>query len=467
MDADSLIKKIQTLHSDMTESTQKPLGEILMEKGAVDREGLDQALEMQKNCPDKKIGEILVQEKKTAPKEVAAALMEQQVSKTPVDSQIKVSAQKLDDLVDYTGELVIAQSMLRQQSSGNPVLNQSVAHMGQIVSHMQTIAMSMRMIPIKTTFTKMIRLVRDLSQKSGKEVVLTMQGEDTEVDRNVVDALYEPMVHMIRNAVDHGIEPVSNRKNRGKPPQGHIILRAYHKGGHMMIEIEDDGKGLDKDKILEKAKSRGLISGNDPMTDAQVYDLILAPGFSTADEITDVSGRGVGMDVVREVIERFKGHLNIESQKWAGTRFTINLPLTLAIIDGMLVGFEDDDYVIPTLGIQKVFKPDRDNCFTVEGKGEVVRDKDGLIPVVRLNDVFNTDSQRRPVWDSLVVVVESKDEKRALLIDRLLGKDEYVIKRLGSQFENIESLAGGAILADGRVGLILDINGLFKSVGQR
>ena len=466
IDIDTLRDRLKKLQVSLTKGEKEPLGEILVQKGDITNESLDQALEIQKDQPEKKIGEILVQEKKAAPNQVASALMDQNLSKKRVATQVKVSTQKLDDLVDYAGELVIAQSMLKQKTSNDPTLSQSVVQLGQIVTNMQNIAMSMRMIPIKATFMKMIRLVRDLSRKSGKDIALNMIGEDTEIDRNVVDALYEPMVHMIRNSCDHGIEQQSDRLKQGKPSQGSITLRAYHKGGHIIIEIQDDGKGLDKDTLLEKAKSTGLITGNEQMTDAQIYDLILQPGFSTAKEITDVSGRGVGMDVVKNGIEKFRGQLNIDSSKGVGTTFTISFPLTLAIIDGMLVGVDDERYVIPTMAIQKAFKPPREDCFTVEGKGEMVKDRGSLIPVIRLNEIYSTGGQEKSIWDSLVVVVESKDEKRALLIDELLGKDEYVIKSLGKSFEDIKGIAGGAILADGRVGLILDIHGIFSIVSK-
>jgi two-component system, chemotaxis family, sensor kinase CheA len=466
IDVDHLRDTLQILQTALTKGEKEPLGEILVKKGAVSQESLDKALESQKNRPDKKIGEILVEQKKAAPKQVAAALMDQTVSKKQVAAQVKVSTDKLDDLVDYAGELVIAQSMLRQRTSNDPLLTQSVSQLGQIVTNMQNIAMSMRMIPIKTTFMKMIRIVRDLSRKSGKNIALNMAGEETEIDRNVVEALYEPMVHMIRNSCDHGIEEKSRRLEQGKPSQGNIWLRAYHKGGYIIIEIEDDGKGLDKKVILEKAKRTGLITGNEQMTDAQIYDLVLQPGFSTAKEVTDVSGRGVGMDVVKDGIAKFRGQLNIKSSKGVGTKFTISLPLTLAIIDGMLVGVDDEKYVIPTMAIQKAFKPDKKECFTVEGKAEMVKDRGSLIPVIRLDEIYSSRPRKKAIWDSLVVVVESKDEKRALLIDELLGKDEYVIKSLGSNLEYVQGLAGGAILADGRVGLILDIHGIFGLVSQ-
>ncbi len=454
--------KLQQLQLTLTTGEKEPIGKILLEKGDISEKNLDQALEIQKENPNQKLGEILVQEKQAAPAQVASALMDQTTQKRNIATQVKVSTEKLDDLVDYAGELVIAQSMLRQKTVHDTSISQNVNQLGQIVTNMQNIAMSMRMIPIKATFMKMIRLIRDLSKKSGKKVNLTMNGEETEIDRNVVDALYEPMVHMIRNSVDHGIEQPEKRLQMGKDPKGNVALSAYHKGGHIMIEIEDDGKGLDKDSILEKALNTGLINGNEQLTDPQIYDLILQPGFSTAKKITDVSGRGVGMDVVKNGIERFRGNLNIDSEKGKGTKFTISLPLTLAIIDGMLVRVDNEKYVIPTTVIQKAFQPDKNECFTVEGKGEMVKDRGNLVPVIRLNQMYKSSNMKKDIWESLIVVVESKEEKRALLIDELLGKDEFVIKSLGGKLEDIKGITGGAILSDGRVGLILDIHGIFQ-----
>jgi len=467
IDVEILRDKLKRLQISLTKGEKEPLGEILVRKNDLKKQDVEEALEIQKKHPEKKFGEILIEDKKVAPAQVASALMEQSTVKRRLDSQVKVSTQKLDDLVDYAGELVIAQSMLRQQTMENSALSQTVAQLGQIVNNMQNIAMSMRMIPIKATFMKMIRLVRDLSRKSGKQINLTMTGEETEIDRNVVDALYEPMVHMIRNACDHGIESVEERREKGKPEQGNIDLRAYHKGGNIVIEIEDNGKGLDREKIMEKATSTGLITGDEQMTDAQVFSLILSPGFSTANQITDISGRGVGMDVVKEGIERFRGHLNIESEKGAGSRFIISLPLTLAIIDGMLVRVDDERYVIPTIAIQKAFRPAAGEYFTVEGKGEMVKDRGRLVPLIRLNEVYETSTHVKSVEESLVVVVESKEERRAFLIDELLGKDEYVIKNLGGNMDDIQGIAGGAILADGKVGLILDVHGIFSIVSKK
>nr|WP_320014370.1 chemotaxis protein CheA [uncultured Desulfobacter sp.] len=466
IDVDLLRDKLKKLQMSLTKGEKEPLGEILVRKKDLKKQDIDHALEIQKKNPEKKFGEILIETKKIDPVHIASALMEQSAGKKRMDSQVKVSTQKLDDLVDYAGELVIAQSMLRQQTMENPTLSQTVSQLGQIVNNMQNIAMSMRMIPIKATFMKMIRLVRDLSRKSGKKINLSMTGEETEIDRNVVDALYEPMVHMIRNACDHGIESVQERTEKNKPQQGKIDLRAYHKGGNIVIEIEDDGRGMDRESIFEKATATGLITGEEQMTDAQVFGLILSPGFSTAKQITDISGRGVGMDVVKDGIEKFRGHLNIESEKGVGSRFIISLPLTLAIIDGMLVRVDDEKYIIPTTAIQKAFRPGPGEYFTVEGKGEMVKDRGHLIPLIRLNEIYETSNHVKSVEQSLVVVVESKEERRAFLIDELLGKEEYVIKNLGGNMDAIRGIAGGAILADGKVGLILDVHGIFSIVSE-
>lgn len=463
IDIEPLRQTLTALLEAKKRRDQRPVGEILIEQGIIDDETLGDALAFQSSAPGKKIGEILVASQKATGDDITAALSAQRgAKKSTSPTQVKVNTAKLDDLVDSAGELVIAQSMLKQQALKDPALHQSISQLEQIVSNIQRIAMSMRMIPIQFTFVKMIRLVRDLSKKSNKKVKLTMSGEDTEIDRNVVDALYEPMVHMIRNAVDHGIETESERRSAGKPPQGTIELKAYHKGGSIVIEIEDDGRGLDKQKILNKAIQKGIVSEEAQLSDTQIYDLILAPGFSTAAAITDISGRGVGMDVVKDGIERFRGDLGITSKKGQGTRFTISLPLTLAIIDGMLVRIGSERYVIPTVTIQRSFKPDKSECFTVKGKGEMIRERDALLPLIRMKPICNVDNDVTHPWEGLVVVMESKDETRCLLVDELLGKDEYVIKSLGGTLEQITGFSGGAILADGKVGLILDVHGIFE-----
>ncbi|MBF0118121.1 MAG: chemotaxis protein CheA, partial [Desulfobacterales bacterium] len=464
---DHLIFKIESIVKDDAVTDTKKLGEILLEQGAIDEDDLKETLVLQQASPDKRLGEILLDEKKVESKKIISALREQKKGQPFFDSQVKVDTSKLDNLVDQTGELVIAQAMLRQnkliKSLNDHNLYQNLNRLTQIISGLQKIALSMRMVPIRTTFQKMVRLIRDLSRTSGKEVSLEMSGEDTEIDRNVVDKLYEPLVHMIRNAVDHGLETQEEREKAGKNKRGNISLRAYHKGGNIIIEIEDDGKGLDKDKIIEKAISTNLISKNNVLSDAEAYDLVFLPGFSTADKITDISGRGVGMDVVKKVIENLRGHLHIKSQYGKGSTFIITLPLTLAIIDGMVVRIGEERYIIPTLAIVESFKLKKQNYYTIENKGEMILARGKLAPLIRLDRIFSITGQSKEPWDGIVVVVENKTEQKALLIDELLGKEEIVIKSLGDVFKEIKGFAGGAILGDGRVGLILDIAGLFEA----
>ncbi len=461
IDIETIIYQLTELPAQIINHESEKVGGILMRKHKVGRNAVESALEKQRSMPEKQIGEILIADENVDENDVNSALMDQKTLRKNVVSQVKVSTDKLDDLVDLAGELVIAQSMLRQKASADPALHNSLSQLGQIVTSMQSVAMSMRMVQIKSTFMKMIRLVRDLSRKSGKKVKLEMQGEDTEIDRNVVEALYEPMVHMIRNSVDHAIEPAEERALAGKSPQGKIMLRAFHKGGNIIIEIEDDGRGLDRKKIFKKAVSVGLLKSDDTPTDQQIDQLIMAPGFSTASKITDISGRGVGMDVVKKAIEKLRGQLTIVSRPGKGVKFIIALPLTLAIIDGMLVRIGKEKYILPTLAVSRSFRPERANCNTVQGAGELVKDGDTLIPLIRMTRFTHIENEFENPWEGLVVVLESREEKRGFLVDELLGRDEYVIKNLGYSLEHVKGVSGGAILGDGTVGLILDVHGLF------
>lgn len=464
IDVDSIIVKVNDAHK-IAISENIPLGERLIQKGVVKDEEVQSGLEIQKTTPEKKIGQILVEEKVAPSKEVISALRDQKKAGI-VDLQVKVDTHKLDNLIDLTGELVIHQSMLRQnasiQSLVDQQLHQTFGQLNQIVSSLQKITMSMRMVPIKATFQKMVRLVRDLAKNSGKLVNLEMSGEETEIDRNVVEELYEPMVHMIRNSVDHGLETADERTAAGKSEKGLVQLRAFHKGGNIVIEIEDDGRGLNKQRIIEKAISTGLIESEIGMSESDIFDLIFQPGFSTAAKITDVSGRGVGMDVVKKGIEKLRGQLSVQSTQGKGTTVIISLPLTLAIIEGMVVRVGKERYIVPTMAILESFKPKKEDYYTVKGKGEMVMARGKLIPLIRLDKLFGIAGDSKEPWDGLVVVVENKEEQRGLLLDELLGQEEIVIKSLGEALKHTKGLAGGAILGDGRVGLILDMAGLFE-----
>jgi two-component system chemotaxis sensor kinase CheA len=302
----------------------------------------------------------------------------------------------------------------------------------------------------------MSRLVRDLASAQHKQVQLHLSGEDTELDRNIVEELADPLLHMMRNAVDHGIEPPDQRVAQGKSAQGNIHLHAAHQDGGILIRMRDDGKGLDARKILSRAQQRGLITADSHPSDKDIYNLIFLPGFSTADTITDISGRGVGMDVVRSSINRLRGRIDIDSVPGEGTTFDIFLPLTLAIIDGMLVGVGTERFIVPTLTIRESLRPHAGMVSTVQGKGEVISVRNKLIPLVRLSEKIGIPSRISDPCEGIVMVVDSGARTRAFLVDSLLGKQEVVIKSLGETFKHHKGMSGAAIMGDGRVALIID-----------
>jgi len=468
-DIKKLEARIELLDDTLDEESEDlPIGEILVLKGIVRKEDIDESLAFQKEHPEKMIGEILVEQKGANTNEISNALKDQKCSRSQSSHQVKIDISKLDNLVDLTGELVIAQSMLKQHSqamiSADPRFHQFISHLSNAVSGIQKIAMSMRMVPIRSTFQKMVRLTRDLSKLAGKEIILKMSGEDTEIDRNMVEALYEPMVHMIRNSADHGLETPEERLASGKTSHGTVFLRAYHKGGNIVIEIEDDGRGLSKEKIIEKAISRNLVQACENLTDDQIYDLIFEPGFSTASAVTDISGRGVGMDVVKQSIEKMRGHIGITSIPGKSCTFYINLPLTLAIIEGMIVRAGKEKYIIPTMSILESFRPMKDEYKTAHNRGEMVLVRGKLLPLVRTDSVFGVEMDVKNPWEGIVIVLENKSDRLGLMVDEVLGKDEFVIKTLGDTFRGVRGIAGGSILADGKVSLIIDVPGLFDRV---
>jgi two-component system chemotaxis sensor kinase CheA len=306
----------------------------------------------------------------------------------------------------------------------------------------------------------MNRIVRDLARKAGKQINLVLEGQNAEIDRNMVEELYDPLVHMIRNSCDHGIHTPDQRRANGKPPEGTIILKAEHIGGNVVISIKDDGEGLDRENILRKARDKGLVGKDEEPDEKTIYNLIFMPGFSTAKQVTDVSGRGVGMDVVRKTIERLRGTVEIHSERGVGSTFIIKLPLTTAIIDGMLVGIGDDRYIIPTLSVKQIIRPDAEDINTIIGKGESVKVRGHLVPVIRLYNALDIEGAIEKPENAALVIVESSGREYALLVDTLIGKQEVVIKPLGEKVKDLKGVAGGAILGDGRVGLILDIQGV-------
>lgn len=377
---------------------------------------------------------------------------------------VKVDTGKLDNLVDMVGELVIIQSLIDQdpalQRAADGRLTGNLAQLRRVTADLQRSAMSMRMVPIRPTFQKMARLVRDLSRRSGKQVELVLSGEDTELDRKVVEEINDPLMHMVRNSIDHGLEPPAERLRAGKPPAGRLSLSACHQAGTIVIAIGDDGAGLDTARIRDKAIERGLVAATDALTSSDIHQLIFQPGFSTAERVTEISGRGVGMDVVRRNIDGLRGRVEIQTERGVGTTFFVKLPLTLAILDGLLVGVGQERFVLPTYCVRESLRPPREDVHTVQGQPRLVRVRDKLIPLAALSELFQVPRAIADAWDAAVVVIESDGRNAALVVDGLLGKQEVVIKALGQAFSDVTGVAGGAILGDGRIGLILDPGGL-------
>jgi len=380
-------------------------------------------------------------------------------------AMVKVDTTKLDSLLDLVGEMVIAQSLVGQdlgQVTGlHPQFTRNMAQLARITKELQRVSMAMRMVPIRGVFQKMARVTRDLSAKQRKKIQFVTSGEDTELDRGVVEELNDPLLHMIRNSVDHGIETPEQRVAAGKPPVGTLTLRAYHQGGNIIVEISDDGAGLNRERILKKAVERGLIAAGATPTDEEVFGFIFAAGFSTAEKVTDVSGRGVGLDVVRRNLERLRGHVSISSEPGKGTRFTLALPLTLAIIDGLIVKVGEERYIIPTLSVRESLALKPGMISRVQNRAEIVTVRGRHVPLLRLHELFGVPSKLAGGNAGIVVVVQSGTSSRCLLVDALLYKQEVVIKNLNDMMvHKNRSLAGATILGDGRVGLILDVNAL-------
>ncbi|MBI2472287.1 MAG: chemotaxis protein CheA [Planctomycetes bacterium] len=462
--AETDFKPVSTSQDDAENIPPEPkkLGEILLETGEVSQEQLDVALREQ----GKPLGEILIEKGITTPEKVDNALKIQATSGKRTSETVKVDTQKLDNLVNLVGELVIANALMNEvlgsANNTNTSANKNLSQLSKIVKDIQDQVMSMRMVPLKATFQKMARLVRDVSIKAGKKVRLEVSGEETELDKTVIEEIGDPLVHIIRNSVDHGIESHDERIARGKPTEGLVRLNAFHKGGNIVIEIEDDGKGLCKDKLLKKAIEKGLVEENASLSDQQIYNLIFAAGFSTAEKITDISGRGVGMDVVKKNVERLRGKVELSTVEGKGTKISIKLPLTLAIIDGMIVQVGNEKYIIPMLSIEESIRPSKEHISTVQHRGEVLNIRGSLLPIVRLHNLYNVKPKKINPWEALILIVEGEGRRCGVLVDDLLGQQQIVIKSLGEQFRNVRGVSGSAILGDGCVSLILDVGGIMN-----
>lgn len=397
-------------------------------------------------------------------------------------ASIRVGIDKVDEIINLVGELVITQSMLDQagddleanaelSASGDSAsqkinadillrLSKGLAQLERNTRELQDGVMRIRMLPISFVFSRMPRLVHDLSSKLNKKIELMVQGEETELDKTVMENIGDPLVHLVRNALDHGVETPEVRVAAGKPETGILNLNAYHQGGNVIIEIKDDGAGINKEKVLAKAIEKGIVSSHDKLSDDEVNNLIFAPGFSTADVVSDVSGRGVGMDVVKTSINKLGGRVVVQSEEGKGSVFTIRLPLTLAILDGQLVTVGDESYVIPLIAIIESLQVDRAQINQVAGKAEVYKLRDEYIPIIRARSVFGLDDGADDLHESLMVVVEVDGAPVGIIVDELQGQQQVVIKSLETNYRKVETMSGATILGDGTVALIWDVNGM-------
>ncbi|HSA34369.1 MAG TPA: chemotaxis protein CheA [bacterium] len=438
----------------------KKLGEILEEEGLVDRRDLEEAIGEQKRA-----GEILLEKKKLDSRALDEVLRRQQRSKEIAQtSTLRVDTGKLDKLVNLVGEMVIGVARMSQTVQSGPLahnrdMNDTLDHLERISRDVQEQVMRVRMVPVEATFRRFQRVVRDIASDLGKRINLYLSGIETEIDKTVVEHLDDPLKHLIRNAVDHGIESPEERVKRGKPADGSVWLRAYQQEGKIIIEVEDDGSGIDRERLVRKAKEAGIALSAE-MTDQELYGLLFLPGFSTARKVTELSGRGVGLDVVKRNIESLRGAIEVYSEKGSGTLFRLKLPLTLAIIDGMRVAVGSEILTIPLLSIIEAIRPAPDGIKTIEGKGELIEFRGEYLPLIRLYEILGFEDAITNPEEAIVIILESGIRRMALLVDDVIGQHQAVIKSLETNFRRIEGVSGATILGDGRVSIILDIHGI-------
>ncbi len=438
--------------------------QVVADQEVTDQEKISEENAKTEQSREEKIAEVSEKVAEAAAKQ-AKPKAQKAAAKSAENTSIRVSIDKIDGLINMVGELVITQSMLGQLGQEFDVtriqrLQEGLSQLEQNTRELQESVMKIRMLPISFTFSRFPRLVRDLSKQLDKEVELVMLGENTELDKTVMEKIGDPLVHLVRNSLDHGLESAEQRTKNGKSSAGTITLNAYHHGGNIVIEVKDDGAGLNKDRIRNKAIEKGLITEEDQLSDAQVYDLIFQPGFSTADVVSDVSGRGVGMDVVRRNIAELNGSIDVSSTPGEGSIFSIRLPLTLAILDGQLVKVGEETYIFPLVSIVESIQLEKNMLNNITGNQFVMQLRDDYIPIICLQDVFNMDADKKDLEGAMLVVVEGDNEKVGIVVDELLGQQQVVIKSLEQNYQKVDSISGATILGDGTVALIVDISGL-------
>jgi two-component system chemotaxis sensor kinase CheA len=454
------------------EKHMSPLGKMLVDEDIVNAKDVEDALKMQK-----KLGEILVEQGKVSPDDVEKILEKQrdikmESFKKTVSSTIRVDLKKLDHLINIVGEMVIIHSMFQQvirsngQGNGSNAIAERLdvllSQLQRIGSDIQESAMSLRMLPVGEVFQRFSRLVRELSESKNKKIELIITGEDTELDKGVLEKITDPLVHLIRNSIDHGIETPEERLSKGKHEHGTVYLSAYQIGDSVYIDVEDDGRGLNKEKIIEKAILKGIIKSASGLADDYIYNLIFMPGFSTAESVTDISGRGVGMDVVKKNIESLNGKVYIRTKQDIGTTMSIKLPLTLAIIDGLTLLVGEEVFAIPITFVVESLRPNKMDVKSLNEKGEMINVRGEYIPLMRLYEILGITSWKKNPCDAIVIVTMHEGRKYGLLADELMGEQQIVIKNLGSATPKVSGIAGGTILGNGKVALVLDVPGVME-----
>ena len=452
------------IHPLTPEGAVPPLGEILQAEADLSPADIREALARQKP-----LGELLVDMGKVKPEAVGRALEQQQRKKNQAEaSTVRVATDKIDRLVNLVGELVITQAMLAQASQqvhttlGEEQMSAALLQLDRQTRELQERVMGIRMVPVEMVFSRFPRMVHELGKQLGKAVELVMEGQATELDKTFIEMLVDPLTHLVRNAVDHGMESREDRLRTGKPATGTILLRAASRGGHIHIEVSDDGRGLDRERILRKAVERGLVPAGARPSDDELNLLIFEPGFSTVEQVSDLSGRGVGMDVVRQNVRALGGRIEVESQPGRGTTVRLVLPLTLAILDGLTVRVGEDTFVFPLASVLESFQCRPEEVQTVKGDREVISLRGEFIPVVRLHGLLASDEASSTSTRALLVLVESEGRRAAMAVDELLGQQQVVIKSLETHYRRVEGISGATILGDGRVALILDVPGLLR-----